>query len=97
VDFGKDSKYLFPIKTPPFYVVHTWSRLSTILAGLNINEHQQVVDAAGEAIPGLYAAGNCGGTPGGQSDWLQVSLGESLGFAFNEGYVAGCHVTDALD
>lgn len=97
VDFGKESKYLFPIKTPPFYIVHTWSRLSTILAGLDINENQQVVDAAGEAIPGLYAAGNCGGTPGGQTDWLQVSLGESLGFAFNEGYVAGCHIVGALE
>lgn len=97
VDFGKESKYLFPIKTPPFYIVHTWSRLSTILAGLDINEYQQVVDANGEAIAGLYAAGNCGGTPGGQTDWLQVSLGESLGFAFNEGYVAGCHIVDALE
>lgn len=97
VDFGKESKYLFPIKTPPFYIVHTWSRLSTILAGLDINEYQQVVDANGEAIAGLYAAGNCGGTPGGQTDWLQVSLGESLGFAFNEGYVAGSHIVGALE
>ena len=97
VDFGKDSKYLFPIATPPFYIVNTWSRLSTILAGLNINEYQQVVDAAGTPIEGLYAAGNCSGTPGGQSDWLQVSLGESLGFALNEGYVAGSHIVGALE
>lgn len=77
--------------------MNTWSRLSTILAGLNINEYQQVVDAAGTPIEGLYAAGNCSGTPGGQSDWLQVSLGESLGFALNEGYVAGSHIVGALE
>lgn len=97
VDFGKDSKYLFPIVEPPFYIVNTWSRLSTILAGLAINEYQQVVDADGAPIEGLYAAGNCSGTPGGQSDWLQVSLGESLGFALNEGYVAGSHIVGALE
>ena len=97
VDFGKDSKYLFPIVEPPFYIVNTWSRLSTILAGLAINEYQQVVGAEGTPIGGLYAAGNCSGTPGGQSDWLQVSLGESLGFALNEGYVAGSHIVGALE
>ncbi len=96
-DFGKQAKYLFPIATPPFWGVNRWCRLSTILAGLNINKYQQVVDANGEPIEGLYAAGNCSGTPGGQSDWTQVSLGESLGFAFTEGYVAGSHIVGALE
>lgn len=95
-DFGKESKYLFPIVTPPFWGINRWCRLSTILAGLNIDEYQRVVDAQGEPIEGLYAAGNCSGTPGGQSDWTQVSLGESLGFAFTEGYVAGSHIVGAL-
>ena len=95
-DFGKQSQYLFPVETPPFYGVHTWSRLSTILQGLDVNEYQQVVDMAGAPISGLYAADNCSGTPGGQADWMQVSLGESLGFAFTEGYVAGSHIVGAL-
>ncbi len=96
-DFGKESRYLFPIATPPFWGINRWCRLSTILAGLNINEYQQVVDSSGSPIEGLYAAGNCSGTPCGQSDWTQVSLGESLGFAFTEGYVAGCHIMGVLE
>lgn len=97
VEFGKKSEYLFPVDEPPFWGVHTWSRLSTILQGIDINEYQQVVNAEGNPIEGLYAAGNCSGTPGGQSDWTQVSLGESLGFAFTEGYVAGSHIVGALE
>ena len=57
----------------------------------------RVLTAEGEVIPGLYAASNCGGRPAsGAGDWLQVSLGESLGFAFTGGYVAGMHAAGAI-
>lgn len=97
-DFGKKSEYLAPIDTPPYYGSHRWPRLSTILSGVDVNENMQVVDAEGQVVEGLYAAGNCGGRPGsGAGDWLQVALGESLGFAFTGGYVAGMHAAGALD
>jgi succinate dehydrogenase/fumarate reductase flavoprotein subunit len=96
-DFGKASKYLAPIDKPPYYGAHRWPRLSTIFSGVDINENMQVLDTAGNVIEGLYAAGNCGGRPAsGAGDWLQVSNGQSLGFAFTRGYVAGKHAAGTL-
>jgi succinate dehydrogenase/fumarate reductase flavoprotein subunit len=96
-DFGKKSEFLAPIDTPPFYGAHRWPRISTILSGVDVNQYMQVLDTEGEIIGGLYAAGNCGGRPGaGAGDWLQVSNGASLGFAFTGGYVAGKHVAGSL-
>jgi hypothetical protein len=96
-DFGKKSKYLAPIDTPPYYGSYRWPRLSTILSGVDVNEDMQVLDMDGNVIEGLYAVGNCGGRPAsGSGDWLQVSLGESLGFAFTAGYVAGKHASGTL-
>ncbi|MBR2835539.1 MAG: FAD-binding protein [Coriobacteriales bacterium] len=96
-DFGKKSKWLAPIDTPPFFAAHRWPRLSTILSGVDVDKYMRVLTAEGEVIPGLYAAGNCGGRPAsGAGDWLQVSLGESLGFAFTGGYVAGMHAAGAI-
>ena len=97
-DFGKKSEYLYPIDTPPFYGAHRWPRLSTILSGVDVDGEMHVLDKNGAVIEGLWAAGNCGGRPGaGAGDWLQVSLGESLGFAFTGGYVAGLSAAGALE
>lgn len=96
-DFGKKSEYLYPIDTPPFYGAHRWPRLSTILSGIDVDGEMRALNKDGAVIEGLWAAGNCGGRPGaGAGDWLQVSLGESLGFAFTGGYVAGLSAAGAL-
>ena len=96
-DFGKKSQWLAPVDTPPFYGAKRWPRLSTILSGVDVDKYMRVLTAEGEVIPGLYACGNCGGRPAsGAGDWLQVSLGESLGFAFTGGYVAGMHAAGAI-
>ena len=61
-DMGKAAKWLKPIVTPPFYGIHRRIGLSTIIHGVNVNADMQVLDTNAEVIPGLYAAGNCGGS-----------------------------------
>lgn len=57
--------------------------------GLSTNTNGQVVDWSGNAIPGLYAAGNCSATvfkdayPGG---------GATIGSAITKAYAAGMHI-----
>ncbi len=63
-DFGKDAAYLQPIETAPFYAMITTPVMGSqhTLGGLKINVNAEVVDLAGNPIPGLYAAGrnSCG-------------------------------------
>jgi succinate dehydrogenase/fumarate reductase flavoprotein subunit len=57
-----------------------------------INTRSQVVDANGDPIPGLYAAGNCVASPAGQAYW---SGGTTLGSALIYGYIAGRELAGA--
>lgn len=81
---------LGPIDTAPFYA----ARLSRVQlgipsAGLETNEHGQVVDMAGEPIGGLYAVGNAAG----RNDlgvFLQSGLPNLRGLVYS--YLAGRHI-----
>jgi fumarate reductase flavoprotein subunit len=61
IDFGKRADRLTTIEKPPFYAgwVPVW--FLTVVGGLQVNPQLQVLDTAGEVIPGLYAAGNASG------------------------------------
>jgi urocanate reductase len=86
IDFGKPAPS-YRIQTPPFYAAwHTPSLLDTF-AGLKINTNAQVIDLAGDAIPGLYAAGDCTGG---------FSL-HGIGKAFTFGRLAGKHAARQPD
>lgn len=50
----------FPIKSAPFYVVPVWPLLTNTQGGPEHDERQRVLDAFGEPIPRLYAAGELG-------------------------------------
>jgi predicted oxidoreductase len=52
------------------------------------DEHARVLDTMGEAIPGLYGAGNCVASPAGQAYW---GPGGTVGVAFIFGFIAGKH------
>lgn len=81
---------LAPVKDGPFYGVRILPGSLGTYSGLQTDEHARVLDAAGAAIPGLYAAGNDmasvmgGDYPGG---------GTTLGPAMTFGYVAGKHLS----
>jgi fumarate reductase flavoprotein subunit len=62
LDFGKSANMLKKINKPPFYAVfgHRWSQCTKGRNGIAVNSKFQALDTKGEAIPGLYSAGdNC--------------------------------------
>ena len=66
VDAGKDADFnkatpMFKVQKPPFCAAWATPILHDSLAGLRINGKCQVIDLRGQAIPGLYAAGECAG------------------------------------
>lgn len=86
---GKDS-YSRELSTPlasdgPYYALQVYIRYYASLGGLHINDQFEVLNKDGEAIEGLYAAGEVvGGLEG------DVYMGGTLfGFAVTSGYQAG--------
>ncbi len=66
VDAGEDPEFgrtppLYKIQTPPFYAAWSTPILHDSLTGLRINTKCQVIDMKGQAIPGLYCAGESAG------------------------------------
>jgi len=85
---AKDRRYLFPLRTPPFYAMRGHPSITTTQGGIKINQHMQVLNDKGDPIPGLYAGGDA--TGGWESDTYNVHLsGSGLGFALNSGRIAG--------
>ena len=62
LDFYKDSVWMTPIDTPPYYVSKHIVSITSTRGGLKINDEMQVLDKAGLPIGGLYAAGNTAGS-----------------------------------
>jgi len=65
VDSGTDTDYGKPtpihkIETPPFYAAWATPPLHDVMSGLRVNVNAQVMDKAGQVIPGLYAVGESG-------------------------------------
>lgn len=50
------------VKEPPFYAVAHCPNVYAIGVGLVCNESNQVLNESNDPIPGLYAAGNAGGS-----------------------------------
>ncbi|MEV4902772.1 FAD-dependent oxidoreductase [Citricoccus sp. NPDC055426] len=85
---------LAPVAQAPFYAVQLHPGALGTAGGLRADLHGRVLDWDGEALPGLYAAGNCSATvfkdayPGG---------GATIGSAITRAYAAGRHLAQALD
>jgi fumarate reductase flavoprotein subunit len=89
--FGKNPKFLQPVKQPLFYAFKVLPIAYGTLGGIKINEKTEVLDEEDEAIPGLFAAGNdaCGifgDLP--NYDYIHM-MGGTFGFAVNSGRIAG--------
>ena len=68
-EFFKESPKYFPVACPPFYAVEVRAAIiGGTGAGLDIDIGCQVLDRAGRAIPGLYAAGEVLGVVQGKRD-----------------------------
>ena len=59
-DFGRVS-FTKPLDTAPFYAIKVTAGIHHTMGGVKINTQTQVLTEAGEAIPGLYAAGEVTG------------------------------------
>ena len=97
-DFGKDARYLNPVKQPPFYA----SRFSAdtelcfvALNGLCSNSEAQVLDEDRKPIPGLYVCGNSQGSRF-SADYPVTYMGISHGMAMVYGYIAGMNAAARL-
>lgn len=88
--FNKDSPFLHPIKTPPFYALKSVSQALGTLGGIKIDGGMRVVTQDGDVIPGLYAAGDDAGGLYGDTYDLTIA-GETFGFGLNSGRIAGEH------
>ena len=85
-DFGRPRPSMLKIETPPFYFANVWPLVQNTHGGPVHNAEQQVMDAFGDPIPGLYAAGELGGVFG----HLYIG-GGNLAECFVGGWVAGRH------
>jgi succinate dehydrogenase/fumarate reductase flavoprotein subunit len=83
-DFFRIPGSMVPIEKPPFYGATCWPILSNTQGGPQFNAKCQVVNPFGEAIPGLYKAGELGSFFG-----HLYNLGGNLAECVIEGYSAG--------
>lgn len=82
------------IERGPFYAVKVEPGSFGTFAGLRTNGHAQVLDADGDAIPGLYAAGtDMASIMGGHYPSGGINLGPAMTF----GYIAARHVAGITD
>ena len=64
----------------PFYGVRLWPRVHHCMGGLEINENAEVLDARGNVIPGLFAAGEATGGVHGMVRLGTVAVADCLIF-----------------
>jgi 3-oxosteroid 1-dehydrogenase len=83
---NKPSPTLGSIEVPPFYAYPFKASFLGTKGGPRTNERGQVIDKQGEAIPGLYAAGNVMANPFGTK---AVGAGTTLGPCLTWGYICG--------
>lgn len=88
--FGKNPKYLQPVKQPKFYAFRVFPIAYGTVGGIKIDEKTEVLDKRDEVIPGLYAVGNdaCG-IYGDPPTYDLLLPGGTFGFAVNSGRIAG--------
>lgn len=97
VDFGKQASRLKPIVKPPFYAFKRHASVLCTMSGLEVTENYQVVDAQGEVIEGLYAAGNDSGCMFGGTQYPLNMPGISIGRAMLSGRVAAWRICGRVD
>ncbi len=92
-EFGRGKDYLsVKIGSGPYYIVEQKPRFATTMGGLVIDTALEVINKSGEAIPGLYAAGEVvGGVMGDDSP-----SGANNGWAVTSGKLAAESIAAAL-
>ena len=82
-----------PIKDGPFYAIKMVVGDLGTYAGIKTDENARALDASGQPIAGLYAAGNdMASIMGGNYPGAGITLGPALTF----GYIAGKHIAGEI-
>jgi len=76
---------LGPIERPPFYAVRIYPGDLGTKGGFRTDARARVLTAAGEVVPGVFAAGNCSAAVMGRS---YPGAGATIGPAMTFGYIA---------
>jgi len=79
-EFGRPADTLVPLDSPPYYCVAMFPGGSNTCGGPRKDERARVLDAFGEPIPGLYAAGELGEAVGLLYPANGANLSESICF-----------------
>lgn len=88
----KPNPCLAPISKGPFYAVRVIPGSIGTFSGIKTDRNARVLDENGQAIPGLYAAGNdMASVLGGNYSGGGITLGPGMTF----GYIAGLHASGA--
>jgi fumarate reductase flavoprotein subunit len=86
-DFGKDPRFLDQVATPPYYGCPLRLGILALTGeGLAVDAGARVLDPAGAAVPGLYAAGECAA---GVLGTAYVGSGNAIAAALVFGRIAG--------
>jgi succinate dehydrogenase/fumarate reductase flavoprotein subunit len=94
-DFGRDSQVgdvyaprrtLGAVEVPPFYALPVYPGTLGTNGGARTDMHGRVLDARGEPISGLYAAGNVMASAAGAG---YFGAGCTIGLALTWGYICG--------
>lgn len=86
----KPNPNLSPIKNAPSWAARVWPGDIGTKGGLLIDEHGRVVDENGDALTGLYAAGNTTASVMGRTC---AGPGATIGPAITFGYLAARHAS----
>lgn len=95
-EFGKPAKDLIALETPPFYGATNAGWLLTTFDGLHINTDMQVLDTGGNAIEGLYAAGDAAGGFFANNYYPELVVGCASGKTITFARHAILHMTGAI-
>jgi len=92
-DFGRPAAYLTTkIGEGPYYIVEQKPRFATTMGGVVLNDKLQIINEAGEIIPGLYGAGEIANLVHGTDS----PGGANVGWALTSGYLAGNSISAEL-
>lgn len=95
-DFLKDPALLIPVGEGPYYLFKHSLGLFATSDGLHVNLDNQVLDANGEVITGLFAGGaDAGGLQGDTYD-VGICPGSQQGWGIQSGRVAAKYVAENL-
>lgn len=83
------NKTMYPLADKgPYHALLTCAGVLDTKGGPKIDSHGRILDSQGQAIPGLYGAGNCIASPAANAYW---SAGGTIGPALTFGALAGSH------